>query len=90
MTHPFHPLCGEEFRLVEVRWCWGEERVCYEDKSGELTMMPARWTSAAEPDPVVVLGAGQLLFRAEDLLLLARLLRDVEELGVVNDGHEQV
>ena len=74
MTHPFHPLCGREFELVDVRRCWGERRVYALDENGELLRLSASWTDAEEPDPFVVIAAGRALFRPEDLLELASLL----------------
>ncbi|WP_208461047.1 DUF5372 family protein, partial [Paraburkholderia mimosarum] len=29
VTHPFHPLRGQEFVLLERRCAWGEERVYF-------------------------------------------------------------
>jgi len=47
----------------------GEERV---------RSMPAGWTDIEGPDPFLVLAAGRTAFRVEDLVALARLLRDRE------------
>ena len=74
MTHPFHPLCGREFRLVRYRLNWGEERVYFEDDEGRLSSVPAGWTSVSPPDPFVVVSAGRSHFRVVDLLELSRLL----------------
>jgi hypothetical protein len=27
VTHPFHPLCGQDFEFVTYRQNWGEDRV---------------------------------------------------------------
>ena len=78
ITHPFHPLVGEEFKLVTYRHNWGEDRVYYHDSDGELRSLPARWTSVFPADPFVVIAAGRSCFRVEDLLELADLL---ERLG---------
>ena len=78
MTHPFHPLCGNEFELVDRRRTWGEDRVYYQD-GGELKRMPAEWTSAAVADPFVVVSAGRALFRVDDLLELRRMIERERE-----------
>ncbi|HVZ35834.1 MAG TPA: DUF5372 family protein [Polyangiaceae bacterium] len=73
MTHPFHPLRGREFELVDRRRTWGEDRVYYQD-GDDLKRMPTSWTSAADVDPFVKLSAGRSLFRVEDLIALVELI----------------
>jgi Family of unknown function (DUF5372) len=77
VTHPFHPLAGREFPLVEVRQLWGEARVYFRDDRGELAQLPVAWTDAGDPDPFVVLAAGRADFRLADLLELVRLVGGV-------------
>ena len=77
ITHPFHPLIGQELDFVELRSQWGEDRV-FCDRGGHLTSLPARWTSAVPEDPGVAAGAGRSPFRAQDLLELAALLSDLK------------
>ena len=73
MTHPFHPLRGRRFELVDRRRTWGEDRVYYQD-GGKLRRMPASWTSAAAPSPFIAISAGRSLFQVADLLELASLI----------------
>ena len=81
ITHPFHPRTGEEFELLTVRHNWGEQRVYYVDGEGEVTSLPAQWTSVVGPDPVVMIAQGEVRFRVEDLLALARLLEALTDEG---------
>jgi len=74
VTHPFHPLHGREFTLVDYRNTWGEERVYFHDDSGRLRRLPAAWTSAAAPCAFEVISAGRSHFRVEDLLRLVALI----------------
>ncbi|UCF69643.1 MAG: Y4bD/Y4pK family protein [Acidobacteriota bacterium] len=74
MTHPFHPLVGEEFSLVTQRHNWGEDRVYYHDAEGRLKSLPARWSSVFPEDPFVVIAAGRSCFRVEDLRELSELI----------------
>ena len=74
ITHPFHPLVGQEYALVDHRQTWGEDRVYTLDTEGRLKSFPTAWTSAGAVDPVVAMGAGRAHFRVEDLLELARLM----------------
>jgi hypothetical protein len=75
VTHPFHPLLGREYELIQYRHFWGEDRVVYVDEMGEARSLPARWTSAASEDPVVVVSDGRSHFRVGDLVELAKLVR---------------
>ena len=75
MTHPFHPLFGREYDLVDYRHCWSEDRVFYVDETGEVRSLPARWTSAVADDPAVVVSAGRSHFRLADLVELVKLVR---------------
>ena len=74
MTHPFHPLFGREYDLIQYRHFWGQDRVVYVDESGEARSLPARWTSAVADDPLVVVSAGRSYYRVADLLELVRLV----------------
>jgi hypothetical protein len=74
VTHPFHPLYGRDFELLEYREAWGEHRVYFRDQEGRLYRMPVGWTSVAPPDPFRMVAAGRCRFRTEDLLRLADLI----------------
>lgn len=79
VTHSFHPLCGQEFELLNYGNCWGEVRVSFHDREGHFRSFPASWTSMAAPDPFVAISAGRSLFRVKDLLALASLLRELSK-----------
>ena len=68
MTHPFHPMFGYEFELLDRRQAWGEDRVYFRDKAGAMMRMPAEWTSAGAEDPFLVFSAGRSFLRVSDLL----------------------
>jgi Family of unknown function (DUF5372) len=74
ITHPYHPLFQEEFDLVQYRHNWGEDRVYFHAAGGDLTSIPANWTSLSSRDPFVAVAAGRSLFRIEDLLELVKLM----------------
>ena len=74
MTHPFHPLSGEDFEFVEHRLNWGEDRVYLRDGNGELFCLPAAWTDAVALDPFTVIAAGRCPFSTDDLLAVADLV----------------
>jgi hypothetical protein len=52
---------------VDYRQNWGEDRVYFYNEGGQLTSLPARWTSVVGEDPFVVIGGGRSHFRVEDL-----------------------
>lgn len=79
VTHPFHPLRGQQFPLVTIRHNWGDDRVYYRDQDGQLAGIPASWTDVVAPDPVEVLSAGRSPFRLADLLELVRLVAVLRE-----------
>ena len=74
MTHPFHPLFGQEYELVVYRHNWGEDRVYFQNPDGALCSLPASWTNAAAPDPFVAIAAGRCHFRCQDLIRLAEMI----------------
>jgi hypothetical protein len=73
VTHPFHPLYGQDFEFVACRQNWGEDRVHLHDENGQLFSLPAAWTDAVAADPFVVVAAGRAPFSTAGLLALADL-----------------
>ena len=83
VTHPFHPLYGQQFEILTYRHNWGEYRVTFYQTPDHVRALPAAWTSLAPPDPSVMLAAGRAAFRMADLLQLSRLIERIEE------GHKE-
>jgi len=74
ITHPFHPLRGQSFRLVATKQRWGEHRVTFQCADNRAYSVLANWTDAVPTDPYLSVGKGRSQFRVEDLLALANLL----------------
>jgi hypothetical protein len=74
VTHPFHPLFGQHFELLDHRQTWGEDRVYYYDTQGQLKSLPAAWTSVSAADPFVSIAAGRSYFHIASLSELSRLI----------------
>jgi hypothetical protein len=74
VTHPYHPLRGQEFDLVSHSHIWEKDRVYYHDDRGRLRSLPTRWTSLAPLDLFEVVAEGRARFRPSDLLQLADLI----------------
>ncbi len=83
MTHPFHPLYGQQFEILAYRHNWGEYRVTFYQTPDRVRALPAAWTSLAPADPSVILAAGRAAFRVADLRLLSHLI------GRIKEGHEE-
>jgi hypothetical protein len=48
--------------------------VYFRDRRGQLCRLPASWTDAVEPDPLVVLGADRAAVRIDDMVALLELV----------------
>jgi hypothetical protein len=78
ITHPFHPLSGREYRLVEYRRDWGREQAVFRDANDELFAVPVDWTDLTEgADAFVTLSEGRAFSRPSDLLALSALIEEV-------------
>ena len=58
--------------------CWGEARVYFYNDEERLSSLPAKWTSVGPKDAFVELSRGRSPFRVEDLLDLAKFLKEME------------
>jgi len=74
IVHPFHPLSGHEFELVCRRRHWGEDRVVYLGRDGQLHAISADLTDIDAPDEYQRVAAGNAAFHPVDLLALCGLL----------------
>ncbi|MBI2764934.1 MAG: hypothetical protein HYX53_03375 [Chloroflexi bacterium] len=82
VVHPFHPWVGRTFELLGYAHTWGERRVFFRVEGQTcVRSLPASWTDVEGPDPFLVLAAGRSLFRVEDLIALAVLLRELDAGG---------
>jgi hypothetical protein len=68
VTHPFHPLCGQELVvLYERKWAGGQLYVCEGGPLGTVGL-PSSWTSLSTP-------AVDRPLTIEGLIELARLAK---------------
>lgn len=85
VTHPFHPLFGNRYRLLAQRSAWGELRLFFTDpQTNQVRSLPVAWTDLAPPDPFVRLAAGRAILRLVDVQAIVRLLDDY------GDSHQEV
>ncbi len=84
VTHPFHPLRGQQLPCVGERYNRYGMTLLLKADDGAVYAVRPQWTDVMAPDPEIVLGEQRALFRVTDLLELLRLLdrlcwRDVPE-----------
>jgi hypothetical protein len=89
ITHPYHPLSGQEFEVVFQRRKFTEDRIYFHDATGTVRGVPAQFTSLAAADPFRVVSAGRSCFRFEELLELAELIECLKS-GNGNQGGPRV
>lgn len=74
VTHPFHPLLGNEYELVGRHLTWGEDRVLYYGTEGRLKSFLVNITDLFPIDAFTRISAGRSAFRVDDLLELRERL----------------
>jgi len=73
ITHPFHPLSGKQFDLLEHRRIYSESYIYFHDDCDEMRVIPAIWTDFVKMDAFVEMAAGTSPLHAACLLELADL-----------------
>lgn len=75
VTHPFHPLSGKQFDLVEHRCIFAQSYLYFHDECGHLREIPAIWTDFMKADVLVEMAGGRSPLHAGCLWELAKLVR---------------
>ena len=79
ITHPFHPLRGKQFELIEHKCIYAESYLFFYDPFGRLLQIPAVWTDFLKPDAFVEAAVGRSPLHAGRLLELAELLKHLRK-----------
>ncbi|HUZ95545.1 MAG TPA: DUF5372 family protein [Edaphobacter sp.] len=74
VTHPFHPLRGQQLPCVGERHNRYGMTLLLETSDGAVCSVRPQWTDVVSPDAEIVLGGQRALFRVADLLELVRLV----------------
>ncbi len=74
VTHPFHPLGGQQLPCVGERYNRYGMTLLLKADDGAIYAVRPQWTDVVAPDPEIVLGGRRALFRVTDLLELACLV----------------
>ena len=77
ITHPFHPLSGQQFVCVGERYNVHGKRLLLQVDEVRICSVLPQWTDLAAPDPEIIIGKHRALFRVADLLELARLVEQL-------------
>jgi hypothetical protein len=77
VIHPFHPLHGKQFNLIEYRNVWKNRCVQFLNDQGIVSSIPLEWTDAEGVDVFVQYSEGRSAFRVEDLVRLVDLIADL-------------
>jgi hypothetical protein len=83
VTHPFHPLSGQQLACVGERYNRYGRRLLLQVDEATVCSVPPQWTDLVASDPEIVIGEQRALFRVADLLDLARLVEQLSKRGVV-------
>ena len=70
----------KEYKLVERKTAWNEDRVFFVDERGDYRSIPASWTNIYDVDPFVKISSGKAYFKFSDLLLLRTLLNQIKQI----------
>jgi uncharacterized protein DUF5372 len=83
ITHPFHPLSGQQLACVGERYNRSGKRLLLRVDDVTVCSVPPLWTDLVAPDPEIVIGERRALFRVADLLELARLVEQLSRRNAV-------
>jgi hypothetical protein len=75
VTHPFHPLCGQQLICIGERYNRYGKRLLLQLDDATVCSVPPQWTDIVSADPESVMGRGRALLRLVDLMetLVTRL-----------------
>ena len=79
IVHPFSPLKGKKYEVIEHMTTWGEDRVLCMDEHGETHLFMTSWTDYLPEDPFITISDRTVDFRYEDLKSLSQLLRAIKD-----------
>ncbi len=78
VTHPFHPLFGQELIVLYRRHIDGEDFLFFQNVETHNNGISIHWTNLKPSNPYMVISDGRSLFRPQELLELVQLLQDLK------------
>lgn len=79
VTHPFHPLFKQKFKLITYHRNWESHRVHFYNNENRFVSLPTSWTSLFPRDLFVEQSTGRSLFKVTDLLSLIQLIETFDQ-----------
>lgn len=77
VTHPFSPLKGRPFELVERKYCWGEDRVLCFDENGFYRRLLTSWTDYSPQSAFEEISNGRAVLSDKTMIELARIIEQL-------------
>jgi hypothetical protein len=77
ITHYYHPLRGQEFRILKLRKVGGIQTLMLRDSAGNTFAVPQSWTDHGEPSPWTILKKIPPFLYAPNLWTLVELLNSL-------------
>lgn len=74
VTHPFHPLSGQQLACVGERFNRYGKRLLLRVDDANVCSVPPQWTDVVAADAEIVMGNASALLRMTDWIDLARLV----------------
>jgi len=85
ITHPFHPLRGQQFPILKTRRVAGIDTVILKGTAGGTFAVPLAWTDRAKPSPWEAVGKNPPQLDVPSLWTLVELLDSLSQ----QDGRER-
>lgn len=82
LTHPFHPLRNQRFRVLKVRKVAGEDTLILQGSYRGTFAVPKEWTDQADPNPGDYAAGGPAFLCSRCLLRLSHIIDRVSNKGV--------
>src|SRR4051794_10438899 len=77
ITHPFHPLNGQSFPVLQCKRIGGIDTLFLRGTDRGTFAVPREWTDQADPSPLAALGLPPTVLEARCLLALVDLLQSL-------------
>jgi hypothetical protein len=79
ITHPFHPLRGQQFPVLKSRSVRGVECLILKGSESGTFAVPRAWTDQARPDSYRDAEAAPRLLKLEYLVTIVELTKSLSE-----------
>jgi hypothetical protein len=90
VTHPFHLLYKQKFKLITYHRNWDSYRVHFYNNENHFVSLPASWASLFPKDQFVEQTVGRSSFKVADLLSLSQLIETFDlDILQTDSGHSE-